>query len=129
VSLGGNRTVSQDAGDVVATVPLAPPGLTLLDVRRGRGSGDESRSLGSVELMEHAIRRGEGMFSESGALVVETGIHTGRSPRDKFIVRHGHMADAILLVSVTQPMDPAEFSLLHADIVDYLAGGDRYRVE
>src|SRR5689334_3424632 len=37
-------------------------------------------------LAEEAIRRGEARFSDAGALVVETGVHTGRSVQDKFTV-------------------------------------------
>jgi phosphoenolpyruvate carboxykinase (ATP) len=40
-----------------------------------------------VELIEEAIKRGEGHFASSGALVVETGAHTGRSAQDKFTIR------------------------------------------
>ena len=40
-----------------------------------------------VELTEEAVRRGEARFAASGALVVETGAHTGRSAQDKYTVR------------------------------------------
>jgi phosphoenolpyruvate carboxykinase (ATP) len=40
-----------------------------------------------VELVEEAIRRGEAHFASTGALVVETGAHTGRSAQDKFTIR------------------------------------------
>jgi phosphoenolpyruvate carboxykinase (ATP) len=93
------------------------------------GAGNEYQGLGPVELIEHAVRRGEGMLSKSGALVVETGIHTGRSPRDKFIVRHRAVADEIWWGDVNHPMTPEAFAQLHADIVQYLAAGDRYRVD
>ena len=41
----------------------------------------------AAELYEDAVRRGEGIIAADGPLVVETAPHTGRSPRDKFIVR------------------------------------------
>ena len=44
-------------------------------------------NTGEVELIELAIRRGEGQFAASGALAVETGAHTGRSAQDKYTVR------------------------------------------
>jgi phosphoenolpyruvate carboxykinase (ATP) len=84
------------------------------------------RDLPSVVLIEHAIRRGEGRLADSGALVVETGSHTGRSPDDKFVVRQGELADEIWWGSVNQPMSPDAFARFHADVVDYLAGKDRY---
>src|SRR5687768_9973170 len=42
-------------------------------------------NLGTPALVEHAIARGEGMLAKDGPLVVETGKHTGRSAKDKFI--------------------------------------------
>ena len=44
------------------------------------------RDLSVRELIEASIRNGEGTFSDRGALRVTTGTHTGRSPKDKFIV-------------------------------------------
>jgi phosphoenolpyruvate carboxykinase (ATP) len=61
--------------------------------------------------------------------VVETGTHTGRSPQDKFVVRHGELADEIWWGSVNQPMSPDAFARFHADVVEYLAGKDRYLMD
>ena len=44
-------------------------------------------NLSTAQLLEHAIQRGEGWLSEHGALIAHTGTHTGRSARDKFVVR------------------------------------------
>jgi phosphoenolpyruvate carboxykinase (ATP) len=38
-------------------------------------------------LYTHALKRDEGGLAEGGPLVVDTGVHTGRSPNDKFVVR------------------------------------------
>jgi phosphoenolpyruvate carboxykinase (ATP) len=89
----------------------------------------EHCNLASAELVEHAVRRGEGMLSDSGALVVTTGIHTGRSPRDKFVVKHGPLGDRIWWGTVNQPMEPEAFALLHADLVEHLSQSDRYRMD
>ena len=39
------------------------------------------------QLYEHALARGDARLAEGGPLVVDTGVHTGRSPKDKFVVR------------------------------------------
>jgi len=103
-------------------------GVVLVDVERP-GTTTEFRNLSAAELIEQAIRRDEGRLADSGALAVETGAHTGRSPRDKFVVRHGAMADEIWWGDVNQPMTPEAFATLHADILDYLARVDRFRVD
>ena len=53
----------------------------------GPGIGRSVRAnLSTAELYEHAIRAGEGIIAAEGPLVVRTGKHTGRSPKDKFVV-------------------------------------------
>ena len=89
----------------------------------------DHRDLAPGVLIERAIRRGEGRLADSGALVVETGTHTGRSPEDKFVVRHGELADEIWWGSVNQPMSPDAFARFHADVIEYLAGKERYLMD
>ena len=67
-----------------------------------------------VELIEEAIRRGEARFSAAGALVVETGAHTGRSVQDKFTVRDATTEKAVWWDN-NKPMSPEQFELLWAD--------------
>lgn len=87
---------------------------------------NDYRNLPAAALVEHAIRGGEGELAERGALAVETGAHTGRSPRDRFIIRHGAMADRIWWGEVNRPISASAFARLHADIVEYLSRSDRY---
>lgn len=49
--------------------------------------GNVLRNLTAPELVEHALRNGEGVLSATGALVTRTGKYTGRSPKDKAVVR------------------------------------------
>ena len=51
------------------------------------GVSAASWNLGVEALYERAIQNGEGVMAAGGALLCETGVHTGRSPKDKFIVR------------------------------------------
>ena len=67
-----------------------------------------------MELIEEAIRRGEARFAASGALVVETGAHTGRSAQDKYTVRDATTEKAVWWDN-NKPMTPEQFDLLWAD--------------
>ncbi len=51
------------------------------------GLGSVHYNLNEAGLMQAAIRRGEGEIGIGGAFLCNTGKHTGRSPRDKFVVR------------------------------------------
>ncbi len=78
------------------------------------------RNLGRSQLYEVALRRDEGRLSADGALICGTGSHTGRSPRDKFIVREPQSDARIGWGAVNQPMAPAHYDALEADVFDYL---------
>ncbi|CAN5331730.1 hypothetical protein BH10PSE15_BH10PSE15_19170 [soil metagenome] len=52
-------------------------------------------NLPIARLVEAAVARGEGKLSIDGALVVETGAHTGRSAQDKFIVRDAETENTV----------------------------------
>ena len=62
------------------------------------------RNLSTAELYEHAIRNGEGAISAHGSLVVRTGKHTGRSPRDKYVVREPSTRANVWWGPVNQPI-------------------------
>lgn len=78
-------------------------------------------NLVEAELVELALRRGEGVLSCDGALLVETGLHTGRSAGDKFIVREQGSADSIWWEG-NQALEPECFQALRADMLAYLQG-------
>jgi phosphoenolpyruvate carboxykinase (ATP) len=69
------------------------------------------------ELIELALKRGEGKLSSSGAIVVETGQHTGRSAQDKYIVCDAQTESAIWWDN-NKPMTQEQFELL---LVDFIA--------
>ncbi len=85
-------------------------------------------NLGTAELVEHAIARGESRLAKHGPLVVETGKHTGRSARDKFIVRDAETEDTVWWGKTNAPMSPEHFAALKADFLAALAEKDRLYV-
>ncbi len=64
------------------------------------------------ELLQHALRQKEGTLSQTGALVVTTGERTGRSPKDRFIVRDNITATDVHWGSANQPIDSPLFEAL-----------------
>jgi phosphoenolpyruvate carboxykinase (ATP) len=83
-------------------------------------------NLSTAELYEVAIRDGEGILAASGPLVVRTGKHTGRSPKDKFVVREPTSADKVWWGEVNQPISEEHYDRLRARLVDYVADRDLY---
>ncbi len=71
-----------------------------------------------AELIEIAIRRGEGKLSESGAFCVETGQHTGRSAEDKYVVRDAETEKAIWWDN-SKAMTEEQFDRLLADFISF----------
>jgi phosphoenolpyruvate carboxykinase (ATP) len=84
------------------------------------------RNLSTPQLVEAAIARGEASLADNGALVALTGARTGRSPRDKFIVRDADTSDTVDWGKVNQPFDPARFEALLTRVVAHMRERDLY---
>ena len=87
-------------------------------------AGAVYRNLTPAQLVEHALRRGEGTLSNTGALVVKTGKYTGRSANDKFIVDTPAVHDDIAWGKVNRPFEKAKFDAIRAKVLAYLQGRD-----
>jgi phosphoenolpyruvate carboxykinase (ATP) len=81
-------------------------------------------NLGTAPLIEHAIRNGEGILAAEGPLVVATGARTGRSAKDKFIVRDAETENTVWWGKTNAAMSPAHFAALKADFIAALGGRD-----
>ena len=77
-------------------------------------------NLGTPALVEQALARGEGVLSKDGPLVVETGKHTGRSAKDKFMVRDAETEDTLWWDN-NKSMTPEHFQALKQDFLAELA--------
>jgi phosphoenolpyruvate carboxykinase (ATP) len=80
----------------------------------------------TAELYERAVRAKEGVLAADGPLVVTTGRHTGRSPKDKFIVDEPGSHDGVRWGGYNQPIPETTYDRLRARIVAHLAEQDVY---
>ena len=80
------------------------------------------RDLGAAQLIEHVIQRREGLLADGGALVVRTGQFTGRSPRDKFIVRDDLTESSVDWGPVNQPISREHFENIYSRAAAFLEG-------
>ncbi|MFO1141292.1 MAG: phosphoenolpyruvate carboxykinase [Amaricoccus sp.] len=76
-------------------------------------------------LLQAAVGRGEGDLGRGGAFLVSTGRHTGRSPKDKFVVREPSVAPHVWWEN-NAPMTPAQFAALHADMRAHIKGSELF---
>ncbi len=84
--------------------------------------GRERRAnLAIPELVEHALRDGEGVLTEGGPLVVRTGAHTGRSPQDKYTVDVGDAHEGVWWGGFNRPISEPAYDALRARMIDHLA--------
>src|SRR5713226_8047274 len=83
-------------------------------------------NLGTAQLVEKAIERREGVLASGGAFVVRTGQFTGRSPKDKYIVREEGTENTVDWGSVNQPMSEDAFHQLHARLVSSWKGQELF---
>ena len=88
--------------------------------------GDTFWNLEPAELIEQVIMNGEGVFADSGAIAVDTGEFTGRSPKDKFCVKDAKTENTVWWGDVNFPFTSEKFDLLHDKMAAYLQGRDVY---
>ena len=101
-----------------STPDLAPHGIV--------EPGEVHWNYGAAALYEHAVRRGEGQVAENGPLVCLTGVHTGRSPNDKFLVREPSTADNVWWGQVNRDITPEQFAAVRRRMLDALRGRELF---
>ncbi|RMH40706.1 MAG: phosphoenolpyruvate carboxykinase [Alphaproteobacteria bacterium] len=106
-----------NTGRVNPSMRLEDQGIT--------GTGRVFYNLIEPQLVEEAARRSEGHIGLGGTMLVTTGKHTGRSPKDKFVVRTPSVEDSIWWEN-NAPMEPAAFARLHADMLEHMKGRDYF---
>ncbi|HEX7068889.1 MAG TPA: phosphoenolpyruvate carboxykinase (ATP) [Candidatus Limnocylindria bacterium] len=83
-------------------------------------------NLSTAELYELALADGEGVLAANGPLVVRTGKHTGRSPKDKFIVVEPSSESKVWWGDVNHPISEAHYDRLRARLMKYVRERDLY---
>jgi phosphoenolpyruvate carboxykinase (ATP) len=84
------------------------------------------RNLRSAALVEIAVRRGEGMLADNGALVVRTGTKTGRSANDKYVVRSPSTEKEVWWGAAQSPVSAEVFDRLLSAAIEHLRRNEVY---
>ncbi len=83
-------------------------------------------NLPPARLIERTLLAGEGKLTSSGALAIDTGRFTGRSPQDRFIVDDNHTHDQVWWGDINQSITEEHAAQLHQDLMAYLDGRGLY---
>src|SRR5689334_625862 len=88
---------------------------------RGRQSSQKVHyQLKPNDLLDDCLRKGQGHLNDSGALVISTGQFTGRSPKDRFILRDEATQNVINWNEFNIPIEPKYFDLIYKKVLAYL---------
>lgn len=83
-------------------------------------------NLDAETLQRITVEKGMGVESDNGTLAINTGKFTGRSPKDRFLVKDDYTKDRIWWGRVNKPISPENFDKLQNEIVNYLSGKEIY---
>ena len=83
-------------------------------------------NLEPAQLIEETLVRGEGVLTNTGALAIDTGEFTGRSPKDRFIVEDIITRDAVWWGDINIKFDADKFDALYNRVTSYLSGKEVY---
>ncbi|HQT46093.1 MAG: phosphoenolpyruvate carboxykinase (ATP) [Acidocella sp. 20-63-7] len=99
-------------------VPLAGTGV--------RVASSLHANLTAPALVAHSLRKNEGRLSAEGAIIVRTGVHTGRSVADKFIVDEPATTQNVWWGKVNQKLPAEKFAVLKGRVQAYLQGRELF---
>lgn len=92
----------------------------------GIQNAEERWNLSTEALEAISLEQGMAQRSASGAIAVDTGEFTGRSPKDRFIVKDDITRDAVWWSNINIPFEPEHFKSLHHKVADYLSNRELY---
>src|SRR5687768_13694337 len=107
-----------------------PPAMATTEARTGlavhgiEAAGTVHWNPSTPQLYTDALARGEGRIAEGGPLAVDTGKHTGRSPKDKFVVKEPGSEERIWWGDVNADFSEDHFEGLREKVTAHIGGGD-----
>jgi phosphoenolpyruvate carboxykinase (ATP) len=99
-------------------VPLAGTGV--------RVAAALHANLTAPALVAHSLRKGEGRLSADGAIIVRTGVHTGRSVGDKFVVDEPSTTGQVWWGKINQKLPAAKYAVLKGRVQAYMQGRELF---
>ena len=103
-----------------------PASKRTLDAHGIIDPGELHWNLGTAALYEQTLRRSEGLAAEYGPLVCLTGVHTGRSPNDKFLVQESSSEGNVWWGKVNRPMVAGHYEALKQQMLASLRGKELF---
>jgi len=91
-----------------------------------KNTGRQWWNLSPSSLVEHALIKGQGQLADNGALLVSTGKFTGRSPKDKYVVKDVNTENTIWWGDVNHPIEVDHYERILAKMQSYLQGRELY---
>src|SRR5690606_29485451 len=76
--------------------------------------------LNPDELVKDTLRLGEGVLNDTGALVINTGEFTGRSPKDKFTVKDETTDDSVFWNEFNIPLEEKYYDIIFKKMIDLM---------
>ena len=87
------------------------------------------RNLSFDEIFEHETKNSETVLTSQGAMTVDTGVYTGRSPKDKFMVEEPSSKDNLWWGNVNRKVSEDVFNDLHGRVLKHMSGKPLYVFE
>jgi phosphoenolpyruvate carboxykinase (ATP) len=103
---------------------IKPKNASVKDL--GITKGKANWNLSPDELVTITVQSGQGKITSSGALCIDTGEFTGRSPKDKFTVKDEITSNSVWWNNFNIPFEPNRFDQLHQKMIQYLNGKEMY---
>lgn len=83
-------------------------------------------NLSPEELQRITVEKGMGVETDNGTLAINTGKFTGRSPKDRFLVKDEYTKDKVWWGRINKPISPENFDRLYDEVANYLSGKEIY---